>query len=194
MSAMNMALHSYDAFFYLNVPTLGFLWESYPAYLVAAAAFVPVQRSSWPCAGGSTDRNARAFSRSPHASVMAAVAAWIETWPSGLAFEFTDARNANVSSYYLTWPATAEAIRRGQPLEAAASTALPPFAPLSGCTPATAPPHILLIHQESLVQPSLFPQLDYDRGLDRFFLSDDGALHPLRVETLAACRGSPTSR
>jgi hypothetical protein len=40
-----------------------------------------------------------------------------------------------------------------------------------------------LIHQESLVQPSLFPQLDYDRALDRFFLSDDGALHPLRVET-----------
>ena len=28
MSAMNLALHSYDAFFYLNAPTLRFLWES----------------------------------------------------------------------------------------------------------------------------------------------------------------------
>jgi phosphoglycerol transferase MdoB-like AlkP superfamily enzyme len=183
MSAMNMALHSYDAFFYLNAPTLGFLWESYPAYLVSAAALVLsaalVLALCWRFDRSECPRIlaiAACF-------VMGVVATWIETWPSGLAFEFTDARNANVSSYYLTWPATAEAIARGQPLEAAASTALPPFAPLSGCTTTTAPPHILLIHQESLVQPSLFPQLEYDRGLDRFFLSDDGELHPLRVET-----------
>jgi phosphoglycerol transferase MdoB-like AlkP superfamily enzyme len=183
MSAMNLALHSYDAFFYLNAPTLRFLWESYPAYLVSAAAFVLcaalVLAVCWRFDRSECPRILAIAA----CLVMAAVAAWIETWPSGLAFEFTDARNANVSSYYLTWPATAEAITRGQPLEAAASTALPPFAPLSGCALPTAPPHILLIHQESLVQPSLFPQLDYDRVLDRFFLSDDGELHPLRVET-----------
>jgi hypothetical protein len=181
-TAMNMALHSYDAFFYLNAPTLGFLWESYPVYLVAAAAFVLyaalVLGLCW-----RFDRSG--CPRIPAIAacmVTAAAAASIETWPSGLAFEFTDARNANVSSYYLTWPATAEAFARGQPLEAAASTALPPFARLSGCVPATPPPHILLVHQESLVQPGLFPQLDYDRTLDRFFLSDDGKLHKLRVE------------
>jgi phosphoglycerol transferase MdoB-like AlkP superfamily enzyme len=183
MSAMNMALHSYDAFFYLNAPTLGFLWESYPAYLVSAAALVLsaalVLALCWRFDRSECPRILAIAA----CIVMGAVATWIETWPSGLAFEFTDARNANVSSYYLTWPATAEAIARGQPLEAAASTALPPFVPLSGCTTTTAPPHILLIHQESLVQPSLFPQLEYDHGLDRFFLSDDGDLHPLRVET-----------
>jgi phosphoglycerol transferase MdoB-like AlkP superfamily enzyme len=183
MSAMNMALHSYDAFFYLNAATLGFLWESYPATLVSAAAFVLsavlVLALCWRFDRSDCPRILAIAA----CLVMGAVAMWIETWPSGLAFEFTDARNANVSSYYLTWPATAEAIARGQPLEAAASTALPRFAPLSGCTTTTAPPHILLIHQESLVQPSLFPQLDYDRVLDRFFLSDDGKLHPLRVET-----------
>ena len=182
ISAMNMALHSYDAFFYLNAPTLGFLWESYPVYLASAAAFVLcaalVLALCWRFDRSGCPRILAIAAW----LVMAAVGASIETWPSGLAFEFTDARNANVSSYYLTWPATAEAIARGQPLEAAASTALPPFAPLSGCAPATDPPHILLIHQESLVQPSLFPQLDYDRALDRFFLSDDGELHPLRVE------------
>ena len=31
--------------------------------------------------------------------------------------------------------------------------------------------------------PSLFPRLQYDRALDRFFHSDDGRLHRLRVET-----------
>jgi hypothetical protein len=183
MSAMNMALHSYDAFFYLNGPTLDFLWQAYPAYLVAASAFVLgaalVLALCWQFDRSECPRTVALAA----CLVIAVVAARIETWPSGLAFEFTDARNANVSSYYLSWPATAEALRRGHPLEAAASSALPPFAPLSRCTPATAPPHILLIHQESLVQPSLFPQLDYDRGLDRFFLSDDGVLHALRVET-----------
>jgi phosphoglycerol transferase MdoB-like AlkP superfamily enzyme len=183
MSAMNMALHAYVAFFDLNAPTLGFLWESYPAYLVSAAALVLfaalVLALCWRFDRSECPRILAIAA----CLVMGAVATWIETWPSGLAFEFTDARNANVSSYYLTWPATAEAIARGQPLEAAASTALPAFAPLSGCPTTAAPPHILLIHQESLVQPSLFPQLEYDRGLDRFFLSDDGKLHPLRVET-----------
>jgi hypothetical protein len=41
----------------------------------------------------------------------------------------------------------------------------------------------VLIHQESLVPPSLFPTLQYDHALDRFFLSHDGRLHRLRVET-----------
>ena len=68
-------------------------------------------------------------------------------------------------------------------MEAAARTALPDFASDSQCRPSTKPPHIVLIHQESLVPPSLFPRLQYDRTLDRFFLSDDGRLHRLRVET-----------
>ena len=37
--------------------------------------------------------------------------------------------------------------------------------------------------KKSLVPPSLFPRLQYDRALDRFFHSDDGRLHRLRVET-----------
>jgi hypothetical protein len=68
-------------------------------------------------------------------------------------------------------------------MEAAARTALPDFVNDSRCTPLTKPPHIVLIHQESLVPPSLFPRLQYDHALDRFFQSDDGRLHRLRVET-----------
>ena len=35
---MNMGLHSYDLFFYLNADTLGFLWSDYRRYVVAALA------------------------------------------------------------------------------------------------------------------------------------------------------------
>ena len=45
------------------------------------------------------------------------------------------------------------------------------------------PPHIILVHQESVVQPSLFRTLRYDAPIDPFFRSDDKQLHALRVET-----------
>lgn len=92
-------------------------------------------------------------------------------------------RNSFVSAFYLSWSETWGTLVRGQLMEAAAGTALPDFASESQCTPSTKPPHILLIHQESLVPPSLFPRLQYDRALDRFFRSADGRLHRLRVET-----------
>ena len=63
-------------------------------------------------------------------------------------------------------------------MEAAARTALPDFASESQCRPSLKPPDIVLIHQESLVPPSLFPGLQYDRALDRFFIS-----------TMASCTG-----
>jgi phosphoglycerol transferase MdoB-like AlkP superfamily enzyme len=58
-----------------------------------------------------------------------------------------------------------------------------PFTVPTTCRPEARPPHIILIHQESVVQPSLFPTLQYDRSLDPFFISDDKKLHRLRVET-----------
>src|SRR5262245_11606997 len=51
------------------------------------------------------------------------------------------------------------------------------------CSPPQKPPHIILIHQESVVPPSLFPTLSYDPDLDTFFQSFDGNLNKLRVET-----------
>ena len=33
---MNMALHSYDLFFYLNAATIEFIWEDYRSYLIGA--------------------------------------------------------------------------------------------------------------------------------------------------------------
>jgi hypothetical protein len=101
----------------------------------------------------------------------------------GGAFRLFTQKDSYVSAFYLSWRETWNTLARGQLMEAAALTPLPDFVDGSQCTRSTKPPHIVLIHQESLVPPSLFPRLQYDRGLDRFFISDDGRLHRLRVET-----------
>jgi phosphoglycerol transferase MdoB-like AlkP superfamily enzyme len=51
------------------------------------------------------------------------------------------------------------------------------------CSPGFQPPHIILIHQESVVPPSFFQSLSCDKRVDPFFHSHDGKLHKLRVET-----------
>jgi Sulfatase len=99
------------------------------------------------------------------------------------AFRLFTQDNSFVSAFYLSWVETWSTLVRGQLMEAAARTALPDFASDTHCAPRSRPPHIVLIHQESLVPPSLFPRLQYDRTLDQFFLSSDGRLHRLRVET-----------
>jgi hypothetical protein len=89
-----------------------------------------------------------------------------------------------MSSFYRSWVETIETLMRGQLIEAAATSfELPPLQLKKSCTPAHEPPHIILIHHESAVQPSLFPKLQYDRRLDDFFRSDDGRSYGLRVET-----------
>src|SRR5229473_1662194 len=72
---------------------------------------------------------------------------------------------------------------RGQLIEAAPLGSGPHFAMPPECVTATKPPHIILIHQESLVPPGHFPTLQYDHRVDRLFASHDGKEHRLRVET-----------
>jgi phosphoglycerol transferase MdoB-like AlkP superfamily enzyme len=72
---------------------------------------------------------------------------------------------------------------RGHLIEAAAQAPGPRLTLPASCDPASKPPHIILIHEESVVPPSYFPSLSYDGGLDPFFHSHDGKLHKLRVET-----------
>src|SRR5690606_33774017 len=89
-----------------------------------------------------------------------------------------------VSSFYRSWAETIETLMRGQLMEAAdVSSGMPPFQLTKSCTPEREPPHIILIHHESAVQPSLFSDLEYDRRLDDFFRSDDGRTYRLGVET-----------
>ena len=87
-----------------------------------------------------------------------------------------------VADFYRSFAETAEAVmRRGLFERGLAAKA--PFAVARECRPLDRPPHILLIHEESVTPPSGFPGLEYDHGLDAFFRSHDGKTHPLRVET-----------
>jgi phosphoglycerol transferase MdoB-like AlkP superfamily enzyme len=184
-ATMNMGLHSYDLIFYLNADTFEFLWGDYRRYVVvvlaALAAATILAALTW-----RFDRTRLSRLASGLTLVAAiAVAGAFEPQASaeGGAFRLFTQSNSFVSAFYLSWSETWGTVVRGQLMEAAARTALPDFASESPCTPSTKPPHIVLIHQESLVPPSLFPRLQYDHALDQFFLSDDGRLHRLRVET-----------
>ena len=88
-----------------------------------------------------------------------------------------------VSFFYASWAETVEALWRGGLIEAAGASPGPGLAAPGSCAPAGKPPHIILIHQESVVPPGHFPTLSYDRSLDPFFHSVDGKLRKLRVET-----------
>jgi hypothetical protein len=72
---------------------------------------------------------------------------------------------------------------RGHLIEAASNATGPALKLAAGCTPASKPPHIILIHQESVFPPHYFPQIRYDRDIDPLFQSFDGSIRKLRVET-----------
>ena len=182
---MNMALHSYDVAFYLNRETLSFLWEGYPLYiattLAALAAINVLAISAWHI---DTSRCSRAVAGIVSAiAILAAVILVPKQGVNAGGFQMLSDESSLVSSFFLSFGETLRALDRGQLLKAGTSTDLPKFTPLKTCEPVAKPPNILLIHQESLFPPSLFPSLDYDRALDAFFLSADGKLHKLGVET-----------
>jgi len=184
-ATMNMGLHSYDLFFYLNVDTFELLWGDYRRYVVvvlaAVVAAIILAALTWRF---DTARPARLASGLTLLAVIGMAGAFeSQASAENTPFRFLNDGNSFVSAFYLSWSETWGTLMRGQLMEAAAQTELPDFISDPKCTPATKPPHIVLIHQESLVPPSLFPRLEYDHALDRFFLSDDGALHKLRVET-----------
>ena len=91
--------------------------------------------------------------------------------------------NPYVSFFFASWSETLEALWRGQVIEAAPRADGARLETPAGCAWTSRPPNIVLIHQESVVPPSHFPSLNYDRSLDPFFRSVDGQLHKLRVET-----------
>jgi len=184
-ATMNMGLHSYDLFFYLNVDTFELLWGDYRRYVVvvlaAVVAAIILAALTWRFDTARPSRLASGLTLL--AAIGMAGAFESQASAENTPFRFLNDGNSFVSAFYLSWSETWGTLMRGQLMEAAAQTELPDFISDPKCTPATKPPHIVLIHQESLVPPSLFPRLEYDHALDRFFLSDDGALHKLRVET-----------
>jgi phosphoglycerol transferase MdoB-like AlkP superfamily enzyme len=182
---MNMVMHSYDLFFYLNAGTIEFLWGDYRWYVVGAVstllAATLLAALAWRF---DTMQCPRLVSG---VVVILAVAAVIRLEPQANAdsgrFNMFNEESSFVSLFYLSWGETYRTLKRGQFMAVSANTGLKDFAAAQKCVSQAKPPHILLIHQESLVQPNLFPTLIYDHALDPFFLSSDGQLHKLLVET-----------
>ena len=159
-STMNVGLHSYDLFFYLNVDTFEFLWGDYRRYVVVVFAALAVAlilaALTWRF---DTMRLSRLASGLTLVAAIA-VAGTLEPQASaeGGAFRLFTQSNSFVSAFYISWSETWRTLVRGQLLEAAARTALPDFVSESQCTPSTKPPNIVLIHQEvTRAAPVCFP-------------------------------------
>lgn len=181
---MNMVAHAYDLAFYLtSSSTLTFLWESYRFEVLCAVLALAL--SAFACVVAyrvdpvRVDRRLAASAlllSTMAASTTAAVAG--ERRHSQFEYE-----GMYLSSFYRSWAETIETLWRGQLLEAMPQADGPQLRPAAACEPEQKPPHIILIHQESVVPPAIFPRLEYDRRLDGFFRSDNGQSYRLRVET-----------
>jgi hypothetical protein len=184
-AVMNMVVHAYDLFFYFSSwSTVSYLWADHRRYLVMGLAATLmaalVGLLAWRV---DSTRVRRRW------SIVALVGFALLTWYGAAAkgerrhmqFYYS---NHYVSSFYASWGESLEALWRGALLEAAPEgSGMGPFLVPTTCSTGSKPPHIILIHQESVVQPSLFPQLRYDTSVDPFFHSADGIIHPMRVET-----------
>ena len=183
---MNMVLHAYDIFFYLSSwATVSYLWSDHRRYLLAlAGALLAATCVAWLAYRADATRIPRRWAAL--VMLLSASLAWYGAHAKGerrhMQFYY---ENLYVSSFYASWGETLEALWRGALLEAAPRAAFAghAFTIPTSCGVGAKPPHIIMIHQESVVQPSLFPTLRYDHSVDPFFRSDDDQLHKLRVET-----------
>ena len=181
---IEMVLHAYDVVFYLTSPaTMSYLWVDHRVELMAiAASFTATGILGYVLYRCDSSRIPRNLSA---AALILCIAT--ATWASYAKGErrntlfFWD--NLYLSSFYASWSETLETLWRGQLLDASRSQGKPLFKVPANCTMDTPPPHIILIHQESVVPPSHFPSISYDKSLDPFFKSFDGKMHKLRVET-----------
>ncbi len=184
VNTMGMVLHAYDIVFYLGSwSTITYLWFATPGYVAAFAAAMTLLLVlgviSWRADGWPARR-----------MPMAAITALALVTAGYMGLTKPDRRHTQfywnalyVTSFYASWAETLETLWRGHIVESARASNAPPFVPATRCDLDRKPPHIVLVHQESVVQPSLFPTLDYDRDLDKLFKSADGRLHKMRVET-----------
>jgi Sulfatase len=182
--AMDMVVHAYDIVFYLTSPsTLVFLWSEYRAQMVqliiALAAFIASVGLAYRVDGTRISR----WIAIPALFAFAALTgtAAIMKGERRHTQQYWD--DLVVSTFYSSWPETIETLWRGQLIEAATAGGGKPFVVPAGCDPAQKPPHVILIHQESIVPPEYFPHVSYDKHIDAMFRSSGGQLHKMRVET-----------
>jgi hypothetical protein len=181
---MDMLVHAYDLFFYFrSLSTVAFLAREYPLYTFGLfgclSATVLLSGLLWWLDGARVSRW-KAFG----ASLLF----------SGVALAGQDSTGQRrhmhlyyperfLSTYYGSWPETLETIWRGQMIEAATYAPGLAFGGVGTCATPYKKPHVILIHQESMVPPSHFRDLDFDKAVLPFFQSFDGSVRKMRVET-----------
>jgi len=180
---VEMVLHSYDVVFYLTSwSTIVYLWVDHRSMLLALLAMIMIAVVSglllWHF---DSSRVPRRFSGGLFVVCVAlsAGASYAKGERGNTQFYWD---HLYVSSFYSSWSETLQTLWKGQLFDALKSQPMPPFK-VPACALNQKPPHIILIHQESVFPPSYFSEISYDHGLDPFFKSFDGRLHKLRVET-----------
>lgn len=185
--ATGVLLHAYDLVAFLSSWSASAkIWSGHRSLVLGLAiALLATAAVSWIAVRSDVTRVPRPYAASALA-VLAGIA-WTADTARGqrrhTEFYF---ENIYVTFFYASWAETAQALWRGRLIEAARSRSMEQQGRLevpASCTPPAKTPHIILIHQESVVPPALFPTLSYDRSLDTFFHSLDGRLNKLRVET-----------
>ncbi|MEQ1714621.1 MAG: hypothetical protein ABL907_01330 [Hyphomicrobium sp.] len=181
---IEMVLHAYDVVFYLtSFATIQFLWVDHRVYLIAiVVAFALTAVMALLLFKYDSTRIPRLWSGAA-LLLFSGLALWASHAKGERRNTLFYWDNLYLSSFYSSWSETLETLMQGQLLEALKAQQKPLFTIPASCEPAERPPHIVLIHQESVVPPHYFPQVKYDTGLDPFFKSFDGKLHKLRVET-----------
>ncbi|MFM9941674.1 MAG: sulfatase-like hydrolase/transferase [Hyphomicrobiaceae bacterium] len=181
---IGMVLHAYDIVFYLGSwSTVTYLWFAARGHVLAFAGAILLLL----LLGAWVWRLDPTRARRSRTAVLAALAILLASYTG---MTKPDRRHTQfywdalyVSSFYGSWAETLETLWRGHIVESAHASNAVPFVLSDRCDLDRKPPHIVLIHQESVVQPGLFPTLNYDRTLDQLFKSDDGQVHKMRVET-----------
>jgi phosphoglycerol transferase MdoB-like AlkP superfamily enzyme len=181
---MDMVLHAYDIVFYLSsASTIAFLWRDFRIYVIALIAVALATAIAAAIAyrfDAGTVRRRTALAAAVVLAFVSVLAAEVKGERRHLQYYADD---LYLSSFYSSWAETIQALWRGQVIEAASSAPGAHFAMPSECITAIKPPHIILIHEESVVPPEYFPALRYDHRVDGLFVSHDGKVHRLRVET-----------
>jgi hypothetical protein len=181
---LDMLVHAYDLFFYFNsFSTFSYLADAYPwptyGLFAMLTGTVLLGFLVYRYDGARVGRGGAAL-----ALLAFSLAAW-----AGL--ESTGQRrhmhlyypNRFLSTFYSSWPETVRTLWQGQLITAAPKASGLPFAGIGACATPGRKPHVILIHQESMVPPTLFDGLAFDRKVMPFFTSHDGKVHKLRVET-----------
>lgn len=183
---MHMAIHAYDVVYYLTSPaTLSFLIDKYPIEMLKLfGAFFALGLTTYLTQRWDPIRISRGYPAIGLVCLVILTYGAAQSKDARAAWRLFEGGHA-LTKFYGSWPETIDTLWRGQLFETSAHSSGAPFAPENHCLLTEKPPHIILIHQESVVPPEFFPGLAYDKRTDKMFRSFDGELHKLRVETYA---------